>query len=489
MLLGKLRTAATAALALGLLTAGFAAAARVVADDSHTAAQVSGTEAASPAAIAPPTRTALGLKESDVLWSLTLRQAIGIGLDNSKTVRLVSLAGNGTPFKVAPRNSDVDPERFKSMAMAEVRSIEQQYWNLVRAHTALWAADRAVALADETDKLEQAKFKAGRGTITDVAEATSRHEQFQRDLVARNSDVITAERAFRDLLGLPEADGRRIMPVTVPTETQLEPDWEQSLAIMLANQPDIGLARATVNAAAGDVSRDRVKRLERSNAYYQQVVHQTTHSLARFLLEIDSNYKQFKTAARLRAEAAQRLDMNRAYYEEGRSTIDRFLDAVSQYATAAATEAHYKTTYNASIVSLEEAKGTLLAHDQITVIEGPRSMTSAIARPDLATLTLAIAGADLATSPALIEPPTVTPSPATPMGPAPPSVPPAAPTALPPVARVSGIEPRPNDSITEAEPTTRTFSFELNVKFGSRPVEIRGSFAITPAPSADGRAR
>src|SRR5262249_48154919 len=95
------------------------------------------------------------------------------------------------------------------------------------------------------------------------------------------------------------------------------------------------------------------------------------HSLARFFLEIDANYKQFKTASRLRAAAAQRLDAQRSYYEEGRITIDRFLDAVSQYATAVATEAQYKTTYNISIVALEEAKGTLLAYDNISVAEGP----------------------------------------------------------------------------------------------------------------------
>ena len=63
--------------------------------------------------------------------------------------------------------------------------------------------------------------------------------------------------------------------------------------------------------------------------------------------------------------------LSAAYYEEGRITIDRFLDAVSQYATAVATEAQYKTTYNISIVALEEAKGTLLAYDNIAVAEGP----------------------------------------------------------------------------------------------------------------------
>jgi hypothetical protein len=123
--------------------------------------------------------------------------------------------------------------------------------------------------------------------------------------------------------------------------------------------------------------------LLRARAFLQQVVHQTTHSLARFFLEIDANYKQFKTASRLRAAAAQRLDAQRAYYEEGRITIDRFLDAVSQYATAVATEAQHKTTYNISIVALEEAKGTLLAYDNIAVAEGPQPRKAYVQARDI----------------------------------------------------------------------------------------------------------
>ena len=133
--------------------------------------------------------------------------------------------------------------------------------------------------------------------------------------------------------------------------------------------------------------------LLRARAHLQQVVHQTTHSLARFFLEIDANYKQFQTASRLRAAAAERLDAQRAYYEEGRITIDRFLDAVSQYATAVATEAQYKTTYNISIVALEEAKGTLLAYDNIVVAEPNRRPTTvepADPKPDSQTETVTV---------------------------------------------------------------------------------------------------
>ena len=123
--------------------------------------------------------------------------------------------------------------------------------------------------------------------------------------------------------------------------------------------------------------------LLRQRAYLQQIVHQTTHSLARFFLEVDANYKQFKTASRLRAAAAQRLEAQRAYYEEGRITIDRFLDAVSQYAQAVAQEAQFKTTYNISIVALEEAKGTLLAYNNIAVAEGPHPRKAYVQARDI----------------------------------------------------------------------------------------------------------
>ena len=111
------------------------------------------------------------------------------------------------------------------------------------------------------------------------------------------------------------------------------------------------------------------------NAFYcdraleRQVVHQTTHSMTRFFLEVDASYKQYQTAQRLRVAAARRLDAQRAFYEEGRITIDRFLDAVSQYATAVATEHQYLTTYNISLAALSEAKGTLLADRNIVVAE------------------------------------------------------------------------------------------------------------------------
>jgi outer membrane protein TolC len=389
---------------------------------------------------------------------LTLTQPLlgSAPLPGQAAPRPVGLEANRAPIVVARLNADAAVWRFKAEIMAHCRSVEQQYWNLAQAHVQYWSSERAVSLAEEILTREKAELLVGKGTVADVAEASQRLEQFNLDLVTRTSDLITTERQLRNILGLPPADNRRIIPVTPPTEARLEPDWDVSLAQMLNFQPDIvqqqilvriaelqlliarnqllpqlnanflyqlnGLgqqldsAEAVMTGAAlkalnpvianmqraaglqsqpgmynnfvtwqagftfqmplgmrGPLANTRTAQYQllRQRAYLQQVVHQTTHSLARFFLEIDANYKQFKTASRLRAAAAERLNAQRAFYEEGRITIDRFLDAVSQYATAVATEAQYKTTYNISIVALEEAKGTLLAYDNIAVAEGP----------------------------------------------------------------------------------------------------------------------
>ena len=366
------------------------------------------------------------------------------------------LEANRANIVIARLNADASVWNFKASIMAHVRSIEQQYWALSQQQISLWSRETAVRLGEEILRRERAELEVGRATTADVAEAEQQLENFRLNLVTATSDVVTTERQLRNILGLPPADNRRIVPDTAPTTARLEPDWETSVAQMLAFQPDIVqqqllvrltelqllLARnqllpqlnlnalyqfnglgskldgaesvmsggglnvidpilslknrnAGLNTQAQNIrdfnqwqvgltfsapigfraplaaTRQAQYQLLRQRAFLQQIVHQTTHSLSRFFLEVDANYKQFRTAERLRAAAQLRLEAQRAFYEEGRITIDRLLDAVSQYANAIAQEAQYKTSYNTSIAALEEAKGTLLAYDNIAVAEGP----------------------------------------------------------------------------------------------------------------------
>ena len=94
-----------------------------------------------------------------------------------------------------------------------------------------WAARSSIA--------SRPNWSSARGSSADVAEAQQRLEQFNLDLTTRTSDVITTERELRNVLGLPPADDRRIVPISVPVEARLEPDWEKSVAEMHEKQPAI----------------------------------------------------------------------------------------------------------------------------------------------------------------------------------------------------------------------------------------------------------
>ncbi|MBX6313874.1 MAG: TolC family protein, partial [Isosphaeraceae bacterium] len=367
------------------------------------------------------------------------------------------LEANRAPIVIARLNADTAVWRFKAEVMAMVRSIEQQYWVLAQQQVRLWASETAVDLGEQILKREQAKFEVGAGSVPNVAEAQEQLERFRLQFVTDTADVITTERQLRNILGLPPADNRRIVPVTAPTEARIQPDWEACLAQMISFHPDIVTSQLLVRiselqllAARNQLlpvlnfnalyqfnglghSFDEAERvmtgstiraidpllriqqlaaglnpqpglynnfhawqlgfvfqmplgfrgplanarqaqyaLLRQRAFLQQVVHQTTHLLARFFLEVDANYKQFKTAGRLKQAALQRLEAQRAFYENGTITIDRYLDAVNRWANAVAQEADFKSRYNTSIAVLEEAKGTLLAYDNIALSEGPQ---------------------------------------------------------------------------------------------------------------------
>jgi hypothetical protein len=362
-------------------------------------------------------------------WPMTLQDALRIAIEHSDLVHVFALNDKEIPLDgfaptpldarteqwnsrtarlaIGPANSDASVWGFKADVMVHVRSAEQKCWNVAQAHVQRWASDRAVTLALEILNRERADLMVGRGTVADVAEATQQLEQFNLELATRSSDVITTELLLRDTLGLPSTDNRRIIPVTPATEAKLDPDWDACLAEMLTHSPEfvrrtaspkvledaivsptglVGPITPPRDQKAQDITIDEAenrKQITQQETELQQTVHQQTHSLARCFLAIDANYKQLQTAKRLSAAATKRLDARRAYYEEGRITIDRFLDVVRLHATAVATEAQFKTTYNISIVALKEATGTLLEDYGIAVVEGIKQPRNSVANSKL----------------------------------------------------------------------------------------------------------
>ncbi len=328
-------------------------------------------------------------------WNLTLPEAIRIGLDNSEVVRVISPAsgtvgGGGSEASVPPGlviarlNDDASPWNFKAAIMAHVRSVEQTYWALSYQREALEARQAALKLGQEILARQRAEQAIGRGTQADVAEAEQQVDNFKLGLVSASSDLATTEKQLRKILGLPLEDDRRIVPTTRPLEAKVTPGWDDSVAAMLRSSPElvqqrelIGLAEVKAilegeNSTLPPERREASRaQLQRQQAFLRQVLLQSSHSLARSFFNVGSSYDQFQAARNLREAARKRLEAQRAFQEEGRITIDRLLDAVNQHANAISQELQYRATYNTAIAALEEAKGTLLDHDKIAVLEGP----------------------------------------------------------------------------------------------------------------------
>ncbi|CAN5706495.1 hypothetical protein BH23PLA1_BH23PLA1_05470 [soil metagenome] len=224
-------------------------------------------------------------------------------------------------------------------------------------------------------------------------------------------------------------------------------------------------------------SRQAQYALLRQRAFLQQVVHQTTHALARFFIEIDQNYKLLKYAGLAREAAERRLEAQRAFFEAGTINIDRYLDAVNNWSNAVAREAQFKTAYNISIAALEEAKGTLLAYDNIAVAEGPQPRKANIQAIDQRAAHRSLGGpgnAGYAPEPVVAPP---VPDPVPPM-PTPDTVPPSP----------SPVHPAPYGLLgpraTPVAPTIPAGPHEYNIDAG-RSFPVGPASPMAPAPIFD----
>ncbi len=509
MFLSRLRTTLSALGVLAIAGAGLTAAARVdgggksAGPDAPPAVRQARSEAPRPPQVISP---ADRRDEDAELWKLSLREAIWIGLDNADWVRIIRVGRDEGIGVIAPRSADADIQVFRKSAMARLRAVEQAYWELAHAQVQLWADEKALSVGEEILAREQAELKAGRGHKADVAEASQRVEQFRLEVVTRKSDVESAERQLRHLIGMP-FDKRRIVPVSTPCLAKVEPSWPQCLSNLKENHPDVLIARRPLDderqrvresAPHGEIaegflpgvveaegftmsdesSSHESAGLRRQELLFQQAIHDATHNLARAFLDVDGTYKQAQTASKLRASAAKHLETERALYNEGKLSIDRLLDRLSAYATALGAEARYESLYNIALAQLEEARGTLLHQDQIEVAQAATAAPPN-ARPGAELSPLPTASVSL---PPVLEP--RTPSPDQPVGPAPPT-----PAEIPAPARRIAAPSKRDEAKPAPAAGSKTYTFQVSIGSGPRPFEIRGSLTVAPGNGDGGGAR
>ena len=397
MFFSKLRTMASIVFALTVVAAGLGAAARVAAEDPKDAVPQAG-DAAAPAPGRQP-RTVNDLM-ADVMKdgrhpvvalpprSHPHRPGQLRGDPGDQPELALARVRSATASRSLPCRPDVDAQRFKAEVMAHVRSIEQQYWT---SPSRTSSSGRARRPSDWPRRSSSANWPSSRSAVArrpTSPRASSGSEQFKLDLVTKTSDVITTERQLRNILGLPPADSRRIVPVTAPVEAQSSPDWETCVAgdarEASRNPPGEGSSEGSRGGIARrqsrrgreiipsgtrrprtglppavDTLRDRSAQ-SRTAEGLPPADHPPNDSLAGPVLPRGRRQLQaVQDRSRLRRPPPRRLEAQRAFYEEGRITIDRYFDSVSQYASAVAQEAQFKTTYNIALAGPGRSEGNV----------------------------------------------------------------------------------------------------------------------------------
>ena len=310
---------------------------------------------------------------------LTLKEAVETSLKNSQTARVVDRAcpdhavcpadpTGCTVVAFMPGKSS--PESCRSDLLAHLRAVEQQYWALHQARAKLRACETANKLTEEILKREEAKLVASATSKSDVSYAHECFERCQLDVLDKQSECRTIERQLRNRLGMCPDDARSVVLLSKPSAGPLDERAECRAtchktgaddATPFRERPFVDMITEVVEGpGVAPISPRMVARASWEKAA-------DARTLARVKMDLENGGKLYEAAVRLRNAAAVRLEAQRACYESGTITVDRYLEAVRNWACAVGQEAEFASRYSTSLACRDEVTGHLLDHWRIAI--------------------------------------------------------------------------------------------------------------------------
>lgn len=335
------------------------------------------------------------------------------------------LQGGGYAANMAPVVlARIDTERsffqLKDVAQENVRGVIEAYWSNVFARVDVWAREQQVEQAGEALRIAEGRLRAGTANIGDVAQARVTLANFRATLVTSEANLLQREAALRNILGLPPADAKRLIPITPPNSTAFDPDWKRILEVAEERRPDIvelkliieadqqslilannqnnprldavGLYRwnglegqmangMNVSSGPGQFTdwtmgvnfsvplglrqgRAGVRRQElliaRDRANLEQGVHNASHQLAIVLRNLSQFYEQYLVFHEARKAAEINLNAQLGRFRTNQALFLSVLLAITDWGNAVSGEANALTQYNVQLANLERQTGTIL---------------------------------------------------------------------------------------------------------------------------------
>lgn len=303
-------------------------------------------------------------RDSQELWPLTLADAIRIAAFNSENARTLQVSNyfiggcfepsppemmglTDSPDKqeswivIAPLDHDQSLGQFRSEITALVRTVEDKYWALHERTVELWARQKAVELVQKALVRRKREHRCH-----GIALAEERLERFRLDAQTTSAERTAAEWRLRTSIGCPIADGRTIVPATMPVDRNVALNRDACLALIDSNNSATSVRQA----------------------------------FNRCVEQVDDRYQTLLDASKAQALAQNQLCQQYVDLDEADHSIDGYLDAIKAYVAASSRKVHAKSSYNSALSALEETKGTLLELRSIEIRPSPRKLKRMIQR-------------------------------------------------------------------------------------------------------------
>lgn len=324
---------------------------------------------------------------------------------------------------------------FERRVMNLCYVVEEAYWRLEEAFWIKYSREIALRQALESWNIANAKYKAGSATLLELKTVETQYRSFQSQYVQALGGILEAERRLRYMVGLPAEDGTRLIPADTPTEAPFRPDSSAAIQEALSERPDLKQSRLEIQRSHFEVLRtengllpdlrafanydvqglgNRLDGGDASNAfnpmlrnqfqnwsvglsYTMQLGFRNEHSevqrakfqlmqraialeenetrvifeLTQIIRQLIEFHRVIEVAVGQRKAAAEVVKLRYQAYKAGKETINFLLESQRDLAEALRQEHSAIANYNIALASFEAVKGSILAHNNVKIMDGP----------------------------------------------------------------------------------------------------------------------
>lgn len=322
----------------------------------------------------------------------------------------ITLWRRGREESVAERKASLSAaeQSFVSTAQGLTEQVARQYINVLAAQELVGVAEAGVESAQAHSEQVKARAALGAAAEVDVFPAEDDLARAQLDLIDARSNVRLAFALLKNTMSVRQEIAFELAPMPIPSEEAI-PRLEDATRTALGSRPEVAAGRAGVAASRYALTQAKIRRgplvdvsgqydqpytdwdahqgtwalllglswplldgratesdvmsarasLSRTEADLKRLADQVGLDVENALVEVERNRERLGATAKSVAAAEARLSAAEGKYRQGVGILLEVIDARTSVTTARASQVRARHDYNAALIGLQKAMGTL----------------------------------------------------------------------------------------------------------------------------------